>query len=97
MKDTKAHIYYLHIFVLVGFALAQPLYDLIGQYPTFLVAHDVQGHVAQHVCGPVCMFAPGRERVFPIPRSALRRADDSIPKIRPRLASQADEQRSGYK
>jgi len=42
MKDTKAYIYYLHIFVLVAFALAQPLYDLIGQYPTFLVAHDVQ-------------------------------------------------------
>ncbi len=42
MKDTKTYIFYLHIFVLVAFALAQPLYDLIGQYPTFLVAHDVQ-------------------------------------------------------
>jgi len=42
MNDTKPHIYYLHIFLLVGFALAQPLYDLIRQYPTFIVAHDVR-------------------------------------------------------
>ena len=42
MNETKAHIYYLHIFLLVGFALAQPLYDLIRQYPTFIVAHDVR-------------------------------------------------------
>lgn len=31
----------LHIFVLSGFAFAQPLYDIIGQYPTYLVAHKV--------------------------------------------------------
>lgn len=31
----------LHILVLTGFAVAQPLYDLIRQYPTFLVAHHV--------------------------------------------------------
>jgi hypothetical protein len=42
MKDTKVHIYILHIFVLAGFALAQPLYDLLRQYPMFLVAHDVR-------------------------------------------------------
>ncbi len=31
----------LHLFVLWGFAVAQPLFDLFGQYPTFLIAHDV--------------------------------------------------------
>ena len=29
----------LHIFVLAGFALAQPVYDLLGQNPEFLVSH----------------------------------------------------------
>ena len=28
----------LHILTLSGFAIAQPLYDLLAQYPTFLVA-----------------------------------------------------------
>ncbi|MDX2167429.1 MAG: sulfatase-like hydrolase/transferase [Deltaproteobacteria bacterium] len=29
----------LHLFALSGFAVAQPLYDLLGRYPTFFVAH----------------------------------------------------------
>lgn len=30
---------FLHLFVLVGFAIAQPLYDLLGQNPEFFVSH----------------------------------------------------------
>ena len=30
----------LHLFGLAGFAVAQPIYDLLERYPTFLVAHD---------------------------------------------------------
>jgi len=30
---------WVHIFVLVGFAVAQPLYDILGQYPEFLLSH----------------------------------------------------------
>ena len=33
----------LHLFALSGFAVAQPLYDLFGDNPTFLVAHDLDG------------------------------------------------------
>lgn len=29
----------LHIFVLAGFAVAQPIYDILGQYPEFFIAH----------------------------------------------------------
>ncbi len=32
----------VHVFTLVGFALAQPLFDLISQYPEFFVAHQSQ-------------------------------------------------------
>jgi hypothetical protein len=31
---------YLHIFVLWGFAVAQPLYDLFARYSDFFIAHD---------------------------------------------------------
>lgn len=30
---------YLHLFVLTGFAVAQPIYDLLGRNPEFFVAH----------------------------------------------------------
>jgi hypothetical protein len=33
----------LHLLTLWGFAVSQPIYDLFGQFPTFLVAHDVDG------------------------------------------------------
>ena len=33
----------LQIFALCGFAIAQPLFDLVGRNPTFLVVHDVGG------------------------------------------------------
>jgi hypothetical protein len=32
----------LHVFVLCAFALAQPLYDLLGRYATFFVAHEAE-------------------------------------------------------
>jgi len=31
------------LFGLCGFAIAQPLFDLLGKNPTFFVAHDVDG------------------------------------------------------
>lgn len=34
----------LHILVLWGFAIAQPLYDIFAQYADFFVAHDAQPH-----------------------------------------------------
>jgi hypothetical protein len=36
----KSYVDYLHLFVLVAFAVAQPIYDLIGKYPEFFVAHS---------------------------------------------------------
>ncbi len=39
---------WLHIFVLVGFAVGQPLFDLLGQNPEFLVAHKT---------GPILILA----------------------------------------
>jgi hypothetical protein len=38
---------FLHLFVLVSFALAQPLYDLLGRYADFFVAHGT---------GPLSIF-----------------------------------------
>ena len=35
----KSHIEYLHLFTLVSFAVAQPIYDLLGKNPEFFVAH----------------------------------------------------------
>jgi hypothetical protein len=32
----------LHLFALTAFAVAQPLFDLLGRYPTFFVAHAAQ-------------------------------------------------------
>lgn len=32
----------LHLFVLSAFAVAQPLFDLLGRYPTFFVAHGAR-------------------------------------------------------
>jgi hypothetical protein len=31
---------YLHLFVFISFAIAQPIYDLLGKYPEFFVAHS---------------------------------------------------------
>jgi len=33
----------LHLFALCGFAIAQPILDLVGQAPEFLVVHDLDG------------------------------------------------------
>lgn len=35
----KIYTNYLHLLVLISFAVAQPIYDLLGKYPEFLVAH----------------------------------------------------------
>lgn len=39
-RQSSFFVHALHVFVLISFAVAQPLYDIIRQYPTFLVAHD---------------------------------------------------------
>jgi hypothetical protein len=39
-QDLSFSIAALHVFGLAGFAVAQPIYDLLERYPTFLVAHD---------------------------------------------------------
>lgn len=36
----SARIAGLHLAALIGFSVAQPLYDVVGRYPDFLVAHD---------------------------------------------------------
>ena len=38
----KSHTDYLHLFVLVAFAVAQPIYDLLGKNPEFFVAHSAK-------------------------------------------------------
>lgn len=38
-SNHRICIEYLHLFVLSGFALAQPLFDLLGRYADFFVAH----------------------------------------------------------
>lgn len=40
MISHKAYKNYLHLFVLVAFAVAQPIYDLLGKNSEFLVAHS---------------------------------------------------------
>ena len=37
--NRTVFIDFLHLFALVGFAIAQPLYDLLGQNPEFFVSH----------------------------------------------------------
>ena len=47
---------FLHLFALVGFAIAQPLYDLLGQNPEFFVAHRAS---PVHVVGMVVLLSVG--------------------------------------
>ncbi|WP_342348291.1 sulfatase-like hydrolase/transferase [uncultured Nitrospira sp.] len=37
--NRRVFINFLHLFALAGFAIAQPLYDLLGQNPEFFVSH----------------------------------------------------------
>jgi hypothetical protein len=39
---NKWYMDYLHLFVLVSFAIAQPIYDLLGKNPEFFVAHSAK-------------------------------------------------------
>lgn len=39
---NKSHTDYLHLFVLFAFAVAQPIYDLLGKYSEFFVAHSAK-------------------------------------------------------
>lgn len=42
-KQTHEHQVFLHLTLLVGLAVAQPLYDLVGANPEYLVAHRLEG------------------------------------------------------
>ena len=42
-KQTHAHKVFLHLALLAGLAVAQPLYDLVGANPEYLVAHRLEG------------------------------------------------------
>jgi len=52
-----------HVFALCGFAIAQPLFDLLGKNPTFFVAHDLGGldvvllALALLIVPPLALFA----------------------------------------
>ena len=41
----KSHTLHLHLFVLVAFAVAQPVYDLLGKNPEFFVAHSAKPYL----------------------------------------------------
>jgi hypothetical protein len=55
----------LHLITLWGFAVAQPIYDLLGKFPTFLVAHDVDANdmlvfiLLSSIIFPVCLVFLG--------------------------------------
>ena len=42
---NKSHTDYMHLFVLVAFAVAQPIYDLLGNNPAFLIAHEAKSAI----------------------------------------------------
>ncbi len=39
ITNRKIVAEFLHLFAFVGFAIAQPVYDLLGKYPEFIIAH----------------------------------------------------------
>ncbi|MEX2269809.1 MAG: sulfatase-like hydrolase/transferase [Acidimicrobiia bacterium] len=47
-----------HLFALCGFAIAQPLFDLLGKNPTFFVAHDLDGRALVAVAFAVLLIPP---------------------------------------
>lgn len=52
---SKGNVF-LHLVLLVGLAIAQPLYDLVGANPEFLVAHRLE---PRHVLGYVTVLSLG--------------------------------------
>lgn len=52
---------YLHLFVLVAFAIAQPVYDILGQNPEFFVAHQAK---PMEIIGAVLLLSIGFSLVF---------------------------------
>ena len=49
----------LHIFALFGFAVAQPLFDLLSGNADFLVAHDLRPLDLLVLAGLLCLVFPG--------------------------------------
>jgi hypothetical protein len=66
---------YLHLFVLVSFALAQPLYDLLGQNPEFFVAHRAGPLV---IIGLVLLLSTGVPIVLCLMEIAVRPFGEGI-------------------
>ncbi|WP_447962838.1 sulfatase-like hydrolase/transferase [Nitrospira sp. Ecomares 2.1] len=49
---------FLHLFALVGFAIAQPLYDLLGQNPEFFVSHKASSGLIMGMIFVLSMCMP---------------------------------------
>lgn len=49
----------LHVFVLTGFAVAQPVYDLLGKHPEFFVAHKADWIEILWLCAILSFAVPG--------------------------------------
>lgn len=61
IKDREIVIDFLHLFILVDFAVAQPIYDLLGRYPEFFVAHRASSLV---IIGIILILSIGIAFIF---------------------------------
>ncbi len=48
----------VHLFILSGFAVAQPLFDLLGHHPEFFVAHDSRPTDLAALVAALCLLVP---------------------------------------
>lgn len=56
---TRSWIYFLHLAALSSLSLAQPIFDLLSQYPQFLVAHHAGRVEIWFLILLLCLVAPG--------------------------------------
>ena len=56
---TRIWIYFLHLGALSSLSLAQPIFDLLSQYPQFLVAHHAGRVEIWFLILLLCLVAPG--------------------------------------
>ena len=49
----------LHVSVLMSFAIAQPIYDLLGRSPEFFIAHLSQPSEIVALVGSLSLLVPG--------------------------------------
>ena len=62
--SSQKLIHYLHLFVLVSLALAQPLYDLLGRVADFFVSHGTKPWVILRLVVVFSLVAPMTLVVF---------------------------------